>query len=65
MVARYPKSGGVVNITRRLQNPAERTMLEAVTVVAPGPTVPRSATDASRVGCVRQTQGISATMAAA
>ena len=55
----------MVNITRRLQNPAERTMLEAVTLVAPSPVAPRSAADGKRVGCARQTQGMSARMAAA
>ena len=33
-------------------------MLATVTAVAPGPTRPRSAADARRLGCVRQAQGI-------
>ena len=62
MVARYPKSGGVVNMTSRLQKPAERTMLRRVTAALPGAPL---RTDASRVGCARHAHGIRARMAAA
>ena len=65
MVARYPKSGGVVNITNRLQKPAERTMPAMVTAALSDDPASPLRTDASCVGCARHAHGISDRITAA